>query len=125
MEEYKVLLDKRRKYKGSLPCPQCDTSLLHNCIKNGVLYVDGPKDKPLSIWNADLYKCPTCGNLVLTDFGWPSQWNKKNTPDMQALLDGWKGRGGNDVIVYSWQFDSSNCSTIKGRYAPGRFKEAA
>ncbi|HAS55344.1 MAG TPA: hypothetical protein DCS42_15055 [Nitrospiraceae bacterium] len=131
--EFKVLLDKKRSYKHSLPCPECGTSLLHNCVRNGVRYVDGTKENPKRIWNADLYKCAGCGILVLTDFGWPSQWNKKNTPDLQALLDYWKKRADAaraqgslaDVFVYSWQFGPDNSSTINGTCGIGRFEEAA
>ncbi len=106
MEQFTVLLEKKRKYKNSLPCPQCGTSLWHSCVRNAVKYVQGTKGKPQKIWNADLYKCPSCKNLVLTDFGRMSEWNKKNTPDLQALIDDWKKRG-LDLIMHSWWFENN------------------
>ncbi len=111
MEQITVLLDKKRKYKGSLPCPQCGISLLHSCVRNAVKYVQGREGKPTKIWNADLYRCPGCKHLVLTDFGRVSEWNKENTPDLQAVINDWQGHnlktssaGAFILIVYSWQF---------------------
>ena len=132
MEEFTVLLDKKRKYKGSLPCPQCGTSLLHNCIKNGVKYIQGHQGKPEKIWNADLYKCPACKNLVLTDFGRVSEWNRTSVPaemnlqkGLQELIDAWVERneraesipveqraGYRIIIIYSWQFDQDGKGMI-------------
>jgi len=109
MEEHKVLLDKRKKYRPSLPCPKDKTSLLHHCIKNAVLFVEGAEGHPEKAWNADLYKCPSCDNLVLTDFGNIPEWTLENTPDLQGFLDERKkhGAAGGDppVIVYLWQFE--------------------
>ena len=41
------------------------------------------------IWEADLYGCPGCGNLILTDFGKHPQWTKKA---------GWLQGQGPDVL---------------------------
>lgn len=131
MEQFTVLLDKKRKYKGSLPCPQCGRSLLHGCIKNGVRYVQGRKGRPEKIWNADLHKCD-CGILVLTDFGRVSEWNKKTViaPGLQELIDAWLAHnaraegipsdpGHRIVILYSWQF-KDNAAQAQAAVAPNR-----
>ncbi len=55
----------RRKFGK---CPECKSNLLHHCVKNGVNFVQGGRENPTAIWNADIYHCPGCGNLVLTDF---------------------------------------------------------
>ncbi len=111
MEQFTVLLDKKRKYGDTLPCPQCGTSLLHNCMKNAVRFVTGNPLNPQRIWNADLYHCPKCRSLVLTDFGRVSQWNRQNTPFLGGQLDELIRSG--DVVVYQSQFkDNSSISAI-------------
>ncbi len=91
VHEKKILVDRRSKTK--LPCPNDKTSLLHNCMRNGVKYVIGSEEKPKRIYNCDLYKCPACHSLVLTDFGRRAEWNEANTPDMPALIRRWKDLG--------------------------------
>ncbi len=112
MEQYTVLLDKRKKYEASMPCPKCKTSLLHHYIKNGVRFVVGPQGQPEEVWNADLCKCPGCGSLVLTDFGDRPQYtynnlNPDNIPDwfptLSALIEDDRKRG--NIIFFSWQFE--------------------
>lgn len=118
MRNVMLLLDKKRKYKGSLPCSQCGTSLLHNCIKNAVRYVQGREDKPVKIWSADLYECPNCHNVVMTDFGWPSTWSKKNTPDLTAKVAELTRSG--EVLIYSWQFNGRTIIPAQADIDPGR-----
>ncbi len=110
MSEFLVLLDKRRKYKASLPCPKDGTSLLYNCLRVGVRFVAGQKGKPERIWNADLYHCPTCHNLVLTDFGSVSQWNKKNTTNLITKIAELQLV---DPVLYQWQF-KNGIGTYRG-----------
>ena len=107
MEDVRVLLDKRKKYKPSLLCPKDRTSLLHHCIKNAVRFVEGPEGQPEAIWNADLYKCPTCGNMVLTDFGDRPQWTMDNT-DLLTFIEEEKSHsqraGAGIMFIFSHQF---------------------
>lgn len=81
------------------PCPECKTSLLHNCVKVGVRVVmhDG-KHNPFEIWNADLYRCPKCEAFIITDWASAPQWTRENTPDLAGLVKEMAMRG--DCIFY-------------------------
>ena len=62
---------------------------MHHCIENGVKAVYRAGTDLREIWEADLYRCPGCGNLVLTDFGDHPQWTKRT---------GWLQGQGPDVL---------------------------
>ncbi len=86
MEQIKI--KKRLNRTGT--CPACKKrSLLHHCIENGVKAVYRAGADLREIWEADLYRCPGCGNLVLTDFGDHPQWTKRT---------GWLQGQGLDVL---------------------------
>lgn len=97
-----ILLDKR---SVDIPkCPKDKTVLLHHCIRNGVLFIEGAKERPEKIWNADLYHCLACKNQVLTDFGTVPQWTLENTADLPGFIERAKVNGA--MILYAWQFEA-------------------
>ena len=85
----------RRKFGH---CPECKSNLLHHCAKNGVMFVQGGRENPVAIWNADIYRCPCCGNLVLTDFADRPQWTIENTPDIKGLAQGFEAAA--EIVIY-------------------------
>lgn len=78
-----------------LTCPICmKQSLLHHCLENAVKVVYKAGDELVEIWEADLYKCGHCGELVMTDFGKNPQWTSRGgwrsvqgPADVQAWLN--------------------------------------
>ncbi len=53
-------------------CPSDAEPLAESCIKKGVLCVSGGKSSPTKVCNADLGRCPKCGELVLYNFQYPA-----------------------------------------------------
>ena len=86
MEQIKI----RKRLNRTGTCPACkERSLLHHCIENGIKAVYRAGTDLREIWEADLYRCPVCGKLVLTDFGKHPQWTKST---------GWLQGQGPDVF---------------------------
>ncbi len=78
-------------------CPACKkASLLHNCVENGVKLAVLATEELVQIWEADLYRCPGCGEFVLTDFGKKPQWTKEkgwlNDSGKMPAAEGWLAR---------------------------------
>ncbi len=105
-----IYLDKR---SVKIPkCPKDKTVLLHHCIRNGVLFVEGGQGaQPERIWNADLYHCTACKNQVLTDFGTVPQWTKENTADLSGFIE--RAKAGGAMVLYAWQFEAPRARTTE------------
>ena len=74
MEQIKI----RKRLDRAGTCPACrKRSLLHHCIENGVKAVYRAGADLREIWEADLYRCPVCGKLVLTNFGETSSMDEE------------------------------------------------
>lgn len=49
-------------------CVPCKAEM--ECIKNGVRVIERFEDgTPYQVWSGDLYRCPTCGNQVVPQYG--------------------------------------------------------
>jgi len=61
-------------------CASCEIE--YRPEKNGIRVCEHASFGPYKIWQADLWKCPKCGHLLIHGFGWNAE--------SEHFMDGFK-----------------------------------
>jgi len=71
-------------------CPKCNVEL--HPERNGVGVLDMSNFGPYSLWDSDLWKCPTCGVEVLGGFG-SGPLSAHYQDDFERVVEAYKAKG--------------------------------
>ena len=81
-------------------CLECYVEM--RCSTNGVYVIEmaGKPPTPYKIWKADAYKCPSCGNEVVTGFAL-KPFSLSGDPDFSATLQ--RVKCGPGPVLYDFE----------------------
>ena len=72
-------------------CVKCQTEMRPET--NGIGLLDMATFGPYKVWDADLYKCPSCGQEIVTGFG-EGAVSHHIDEDFNQILEGYRSRTG-------------------------------